>query len=115
VSATIWSTPRTAEVPSSRNRARVAPGPTRALIALGCSEAKRSSSVRSSPMASTVVRASRSADIGGMIRPLCTPYGRISSTRLPARISTGWLLNSWLRWIRSSLARRAPVSMSASR
>src|ERR671912_2873721 len=58
VSTSIWSIARTDEVLSSRNRARVAPGPTFTLTASGGSETKRSSSVRSSPTARMVVRAS---------------------------------------------------------
>ena len=45
----------------------------KARIASGESAAKRSSSVRSSPMARMVVAASRSGVMAGTILPLCTP------------------------------------------
>src|SRR3954468_16362580 len=61
---------RTAGTPSKRKRARVGPGPTRTVIASGGSASNRSSSVRSSPMPSTVVEASRSGGSGGTILPL---------------------------------------------
>src|SRR4051794_13947516 len=61
---------RTAGTPSRRKRAWVGPGPTRMVIASGGSASKRSSSVRSSPTASTVVEASRSGGSGGTILPL---------------------------------------------
>ena len=51
---------RTVATPSRRKRARVTPGPTRMEIASGGSTSNRSSSVRSSPMATMVVAASRS-------------------------------------------------------
>ena len=76
--------------------------------------ANRSSSVRSSPIATTSACRRRIAPMhAGTIAPLCSPCGRTSMTWSPASTSTPTLLNSSARCRRSSFACRAPNSGSA--